>query len=108
MWYWGSLLCILGKTAILSALGSFISIDEDDSLIAKNKKAGEAEHCTIRSLASRIVDTKSSVPTEERGNLDEIEENYVLVLFEFFIIITEKLLYFNHCYLQEKVPKISG
>lgn len=64
----------------MSALGTFISIDEDDSLIAKNKKAGDAEYCIIRSLASRVVDTKSTVPTEERGNLDEIEANYVLVL----------------------------
>lgn len=68
---------ILGKTAILSGLGTFITIDEDDSLIAKNKKASDAEYCTIRSSASRVIDTKSNVPSEERGNLDEIEENYV-------------------------------
>ncbi|XP_041979713.1 protein FRG1 homolog [Aricia agestis] len=66
-----------GKTAILSSLNKFVSINtEDDSVVAQNTAAGEQEFCCIRSNKSREVN-KSTVPEEEEGDLAEVEVNYV-------------------------------
>ncbi|XP_049872580.1 protein FRG1 homolog [Pectinophora gossypiella] len=66
-----------GKTAILSSLSKFMSVNpEDDSVVAQNVTAGEQEVCNIRSNRSKEV-KQSNVPEEEEGDLAEVEVNYV-------------------------------
>ncbi|KAL3278812.1 hypothetical protein HHI36_016334 [Cryptolaemus montrouzieri] len=49
----------------------------DDAIIAKSKKAGENEILTVRSHTVREVNPLKDVPTEEQGDIKQIEENYV-------------------------------
>ncbi|XP_065359616.1 protein FRG1 homolog [Calliphora vicina] len=66
-----------GKMALLSDLGFFMSIDpEDDACVALRKKVTDLEICKVRSNASRecVVDDG---PTEEKGDMFEVEKNYV-------------------------------
>lgn len=66
-----------GKTAILSSINKFVSVDpEDDSVVARNLTAGELEFCNIRSNKSKEVN-KAVLPAEEEGDLAEVEVNYV-------------------------------
>lgn len=68
---------ITGKTAILSALGKFISVSsEDDSVVARSVTASEPEYCHVRCSRSREVTTEV-VPQEEQADLAEVEVNYV-------------------------------
>ncbi|KAH8303560.1 hypothetical protein KR018_003269 [Drosophila ironensis] len=65
------------RMALLSETGHFMSIDpEDDACVALRKKVGEHEVCKVRSNAVRdvVIDTE---PTEEKGDLGEVERNYV-------------------------------
>lgn len=63
--------------ALLSETGHFMSIDpEDDACVALRKKVSEHEICQIRCSAPRD-DVKDEEPTEEKGNLTEVEKNYV-------------------------------
>ncbi|EDW95208.2 uncharacterized protein Dyak_GE22421 [Drosophila yakuba] len=65
------------RMALLSETGHFMSIDpEDDACVALRKKVGQHEICKVRSNASRdvIIDTE---PKEEKGDLGEVEKNYV-------------------------------
>lgn len=65
-----------GKTAILSSLNKFVSVNnDDDSIVATSVSASELEFCNIRSNRSRTVQ-KVDVP-EEEGDLTEVEVNYV-------------------------------
>ncbi|XP_026496363.2 protein FRG1 homolog [Vanessa tameamea] len=64
-----------GKTAILSSLNKFMSVDEDDSVVAQSLTANESVICNIRSNKSR--ETSKSVVVEEEGDLNEVEVNYV-------------------------------
>lgn len=69
-----------GKLAILSANGCFMSVDpEDDTVVALRKKATNLEHAIIRSCAARATDTADEIPTEEKGNLNQVEINYMYV-----------------------------
>lgn len=66
-----------GKMALLSDLGFFMSIDpEDDACVALRKKVTDLEICKVRCNAPKniIVD---ETPSEEKGNLAEVEKNYV-------------------------------
>ncbi|XP_026749004.1 protein FRG1 homolog [Galleria mellonella] len=65
-----------GKTAILSSLNKFMSVNSEDSVVAENSMAGEQEFCSIRSNKSREVN-KVVIPEEEQGDLAEVEVNYV-------------------------------
>lgn len=66
-----------GKTAILSTLNKFMSVNlEDDSLVAKSITAGEHEFCSIRSNKAKEVNTVV-LPNEEQGSLADMEVNYV-------------------------------
>ncbi|KAH8239575.1 hypothetical protein KR032_005566 [Drosophila birchii] len=65
------------RMALLSETGHFMSIDpEDDACVALRKKVGQHEICKVRSNATRdvVVDTE---PKEEKGDLGEVERNYV-------------------------------
>ncbi|XP_045449898.1 protein FRG1 homolog [Melitaea cinxia] len=65
-----------GKTAILSSLNKFMSInEEDDSVVASSQTANDKDVCNIRSNKSREV--LKSVAVEEEGDLNEVEVNYV-------------------------------
>ncbi|XP_030372782.1 protein FRG1 homolog [Scaptodrosophila lebanonensis] len=66
-----------GQMALLSETGHFMSIDpEDDACVALRKKVGEHEICRVRSNAANdvVVDEE---PKEEKGDLAEVEKNYV-------------------------------
>ncbi|KAG6440810.1 protein FRG1 homolog [Manduca sexta] len=66
-----------GKTAILSSLNKFMSVNpEDDSVVVNMTTAGDNEYCTIRSNKTKEVN-KSVLPAEEQGDLNEVEINYV-------------------------------
>lgn len=63
--------------ALLSETGHFMSIDpEDDACVALHKKVGPQEICRVRTNAARdvVVDEQ---PKEEKGDLGEVEKNYV-------------------------------
>ncbi|XP_012262431.1 protein FRG1 homolog [Athalia rosae] len=67
-----------GKLALLSNIGCFMSVaNDDDDIICERTTAGPAEILTIRSLSQRMEDSSKDVPTEERGSLAEVEINYV-------------------------------
>ncbi|XP_053604425.1 protein FRG1 homolog [Plodia interpunctella] len=65
-----------GKTAILSSLNKFMSVNSEDSVVAQNQSAGDMEFCSIRSNKTREVNTVV-LPAEEQGDLAEVEVNYV-------------------------------
>lgn len=69
--------------ALLAETGYFMSIDpEDDACVALRKKVGANEICSIRCNAERdaVLDDE---PKEEKGDLAEVEKNYVYVHFKF-------------------------
>lgn len=49
----------------------------DDSIVCKSKKAESNEILKIRTSNLMEEDPESAVPAEERGNLVQVEENYV-------------------------------
>lgn len=66
----------------------FVAVDpEDDALVALRKTVGEAEVLTIRSCSVRETGVKDDMPTEEKGNLSQVEINYMYVSFNLFIIL---------------------
>lgn len=67
---------IAGKTAILSSVNKFMSVnEEDDSIVARNSAARDEDVCNIRSNKSRELGR--AVVAEEEGDLTEVELNYV-------------------------------
>ncbi|KAF6211760.1 hypothetical protein GE061_012275 [Apolygus lucorum] len=67
-----------GKLALQSCTNCFMSVkDEDDSIVAIDRTATDKEMLTIRSQNEKITDQVSDMPDEERGNLSQIELNYV-------------------------------
>lgn len=70
-------LVFTGKTAILSSLNKFMSVDpEDDAVVARTTSAGVNEFCNIRSNKTKEVN-KSVLPDEEQADLSQVEVNYV-------------------------------
>ncbi|XP_059057492.1 protein FRG1 homolog [Achroia grisella] len=65
-----------GKTAILSSLNKFMSVNNEDSVVAQSAVAEDLEFCSIRSNKCREVN-KVVIPEEEQGDLAEVEVNYV-------------------------------
>ncbi|XP_011177287.2 protein FRG1 homolog isoform X1 [Zeugodacus cucurbitae] len=66
-----------GKMALLSETGFFMSIDpEDDACVALRRKVTEHEICNIRCNAQREAE-EDEEPKEEKGDLTEVEKNYV-------------------------------
>lgn len=67
-----------GKLALQGANSCFVAVDpEDDALVALRKMAGTAEQLVIRSCNVRDTGVKDDVPTEEKGNLSQVEINYM-------------------------------
>lgn len=65
--------------ALLGGNGAFMGVDpDDDSIVAVRKKVGEHEVAVIRSCNVRDSDrTKDILPAEEKGDLTQVEINYV-------------------------------
>lgn len=56
----------------------FLSVDpEDDTVVANVKKAGPDQFIKIRSQTVKEENPLKDVPTEEQGNIKQIEVNYV-------------------------------
>jgi protein FRG1 len=67
-----------GKMALQSYSNCFMSVnDEDDAIIATDKKAGSAHMLQIRSQTVKDVNPLKDVPAEEQGALEQVEINYV-------------------------------
>ncbi|XP_044761817.1 protein FRG1 homolog [Coccinella septempunctata] len=67
-----------GKLALQGYNDCFLSVDpDDDAIIARTKKAGPEEMVTIRSHITREINPLKDVPTEEQGDIKQIEVNYV-------------------------------
>lgn len=55
-----------------------MSVDiADDSVVARNQKAGQNEFLKIRTSIILEKDPEADIPVEERGNLSQVEENFV-------------------------------
>lgn len=66
--------------ALLSETGFFMSIDpEDDACVALRKKVTEHEICKIRCNTQRETE-EDEEPKEEKGDLTQVEKNYVYVI----------------------------
>lgn len=64
--------------ALQAANNCFLAIDpEDDAVVALRKSVDDAEICTIRTCAERKPEEVDDAPAEEKGNLTEVELNYV-------------------------------
>lgn len=67
-----------GKLALLGANNRFMTLDEESESIMCNKQKAEAtEMIKIRTQAEREEDMKPVIPDEEKGNVGQIELNYV-------------------------------
>ncbi|XP_046985667.1 protein FRG1 homolog [Schistocerca americana] len=66
-----------GKTALLGYSGCFMSVSEDDMLMAVNRVVGPNEVLQIRSCAVQEAPKTSSLPAEEEGNVKQVEINFV-------------------------------
>lgn len=66
-----------GKMALLGWNDCFMSADDEDSIIAKSKKAGPDQFLTIRCHTFKEVNPLKDVPEEEQGSVKQIEINYV-------------------------------
>lgn len=66
-----------GKMALLGCNECFMSADDEDSIVAKVKKANSDSFVTIRSHTFKEVSKYKDVPEEEQGNLKQVEINYV-------------------------------
>ncbi|GAB0092719.1 FRG1 [Sergentomyia squamirostris] len=66
------------RMALLGANNCFMSIDpEDDAVVALKKKVGDAEIAVVRSYATKEDEEVEVKPTEEMGDLSQVEINYV-------------------------------
>lgn len=50
---------------------------EDDAVVANLKKAGSEQFVQIRSQTQKQENPLSDVPSEEQGNIRQVEINYV-------------------------------
>ncbi|XP_066245536.1 protein FRG1 [Euwallacea similis] len=66
-----------GKMALIGWNDCFMSADDEDSIVAKSKKASTDHFLTIRSHTFKEVNKFKDVPEEEQGNLKQVEINYV-------------------------------
>ena len=68
-----------GKLALCNtANGKFVSLDEEsEAIVCDKSRVGNGEMLKIRSNAEREEDRKAFVPEEERGNVGQVELNYV-------------------------------
>ncbi len=69
----------------------------DDQIVVKSKKAAESEYIRIRYEATvKVCDPSLDVPSEDKGSISKIEENYVYVyvLSSFHSLIS--IIFFRH------------
>ncbi|ENN72160.1 protein FRG1 homolog isoform X2 [Dendroctonus ponderosae] len=66
-----------GKMALLGYNGGFMSADDEDSIIARAKRAAAEQFLTIRSHTLKEISRSKDEPDEEQGNLKQVEINYV-------------------------------
>jgi len=66
-----------GKMAVLGPNGKFMSIDEDDYIVFDKNKVGPTEMIRLRSNKEREDMKKKEIPEELRGNLYQVETNFV-------------------------------
>ncbi|XP_030752498.1 protein FRG1 homolog [Sitophilus oryzae] len=65
------------KMALLGWNECFMSVDDEESVIAKSKKANVEEFLTIRCHTFKEANPLKDVPQEEQGSLKQVEINYV-------------------------------
>eukprot|EP00095_Tigriopus_kingsejongensis_P001700 maker-scaffold1305_size49401-snap-gene-0.19 protein:Tk01700 transcript:maker-scaffold1305_size49401-snap-gene-0.19-mRNA-1 annotation:"frg1-like protein" len=66
------------QMALMGANNRFLALNEDDeSIVCDRSKAGDHEMVVVRSNAIRDEDKIVFIPDEERGNVGQIELNYV-------------------------------
>lgn len=64
--------------ALLSATGCFMAVDpENDDVVAASRKVGPNEILRVRSSAPQDNTGEDEGPSEEKGNIGDVEENYV-------------------------------
>ncbi|XP_013173166.1 PREDICTED: protein FRG1 homolog [Papilio xuthus] len=72
-----------GRTAILSALNKFVSVDEaEDAVVARLSGADERAYCAVRSArpraaAAAAADSADGADSADTGDLTTLELNYV-------------------------------
>ncbi|XP_071051275.1 protein FRG1 homolog [Onthophagus taurus] len=66
-----------GKLALQGSNECFLSLDDDDNVVADDKKASEKNMVQIRSQTTKEVNPMKDVPVEEQGSLAQIEVNYI-------------------------------
>ncbi|XP_060525255.1 protein FRG1 isoform X2 [Cylas formicarius] len=66
-----------GKMALSSDNNCFMSVDQEESIVANSKRAGSDQFLIIRSHTVKEINPLKDVPEEEQGNLKQIEINYV-------------------------------
>lgn len=67
-----------GKLALLGSNECFMSAEhDDDSIICRSKRVESDEILKIRTSNAAEHDPDGEVPSEEKGNLVQVEENYV-------------------------------
>ncbi|XP_056644143.1 protein FRG1 homolog [Diorhabda sublineata] len=67
-----------GKTALLGYNDCFLGVSEkDDTIVAEVKKAGSEQFITIRSQTVKEEKNVSDTGTEDQGDVNQIEINYV-------------------------------
>ncbi|XP_045469968.1 protein FRG1 homolog [Harmonia axyridis] len=67
-----------GKLALQGYNDCFLGVDpDDDGIVARAKTASQNEMISIRSHTAREVNPLKDVPTEEQGDIQQIEVNYV-------------------------------
>lgn len=64
--------------ALLSATGCFMAVDpENDDVVASSKRVGPNEILKVRSSAPQDNTGDDDGPSEEKGSIKQVEENYV-------------------------------
>lgn len=64
--------------ALLSATGCFMAIDpKNDDVVASSRKVGPNEILRVRTSVPQDNSGDDEGPSEEKGNIKEVEENYV-------------------------------
>lgn len=67
-----------GQMALQGGNGCFMGVDpEDDAIVALRKRVGENEVAVIRSCNERDTGVKDVRPAEEKGDIAQVEINYV-------------------------------
>lgn len=66
-----------GKLALLGANNRFLTVSDEETIVCEKQRATDSEMVNVRSNAEREEDKDKFVPEEERGNLGQVELNYV-------------------------------